>query len=169
MSNIAKFWKWLLKTDEDIGPQSREILQTFVWWGPAQTCFPSTAPSLPHHVQRSVDFHNFAELYLCTLKTYRFQIWQFYSHWNYTKIKFKRYMKTTRRLSVSASYVWEVQSISFLYCCDVIEMIVRTHKKNNKIEQEQEVNRFLRLWTNRHRVISTPLKCCSFLTDRLQY
>ena len=50
-------------------------------------------------------------------------------------------MKTTRRLSVTASYVLEVQNISFLYCCDVIEMIVRT-KKNNKIEQEQEVNSF---------------------------
>ena len=60
MSNVAKFWKWLMKTDEDIGPQSREILQTFVRWGPAQTCF-----SLPHHAQRSVDFHNFAELYPC--------------------------------------------------------------------------------------------------------
>ena len=52
-------------------------------------------------------------------------------------------MKTTRRLSVSASYVREVQNISFLYCCDVIEMIVRTHThKKNKIEQEQEVNSF---------------------------
>ena len=30
-------------------------------------------------------------------------------------------MKTTRRLSVSASYVWEVQNISFLYYCDVID------------------------------------------------
>ena len=52
-------------------------------------------------------------------------------------------MKTTRRLSVSARYVREVQSISFLYYCDVIEMIDRTHTKNNKIEQEQEVNSFL--------------------------
>ena len=52
-------------------------------------------------------------------------------------------MKTTRRLSVSASYVWEVQNIFFLYYCDVTEMIVRTHTKNNKIEQEQEVNSFL--------------------------
>ena len=54
-------------------------------------------------------------------------------------------MKTTRRLSVSARYVREAQNISFLYYCDVIEMIDRTHKKNNKIEQEQEVNSFLRL------------------------
>ena len=46
-------------------------------------------------------------------------------------------MKTTGRLSVSARYVWEVQNISFLYCCDDIEMIVRTHKKKNEIEQEQ--------------------------------
>ena len=47
-------------------------------------------------------------------------------------------MKTTARLSVSARYVWEVQNISFLYCCDDIEMIVRTKKKKkNEIEQEQ--------------------------------
>ena len=57
-------------------------------------------------------------------------------------------MKTTRRVSVSASYVWErYKNISFLYYCDVIEMIVRTQKNNNnKIEQEQEVNSFFRLW-----------------------
>ena len=31
---FAKFESDLLKTNEDIGrPQSREILQTFVWWG----------------------------------------------------------------------------------------------------------------------------------------
>ena len=52
-------------------------------------------------------------------------------------------MKTTRRLSVSARYVWEVQNISFLYYCDVNDIIDRTHThKNNKIEQEQEVNSF---------------------------
>ena len=31
-SKIAKFESDLLKTNEDIAPQSREILQTFVWW-----------------------------------------------------------------------------------------------------------------------------------------
>ena len=35
------------------------------------------------------------------------------------------------------------KNISFLYYCDVIEMIVRTQKNNNKIEMEQEVNSFL--------------------------
>ena len=29
----AKFKSDLLKTNEDIAPQSREILQTSVWWG----------------------------------------------------------------------------------------------------------------------------------------
>ena len=58
--------------------------------------------------------------------------------------------------------------ISFLYCCDVIEMIFRT--KIIKIERGQSlVNIFLRLWTHRHRVIFIPVKCGSFLTDRLQY
>ena len=53
-------------------------------------------------------------------------------------------MKTTRRLSVSARNVREVQNISFLYYCEVIEMIVRTGEKK-KIEQEQKVNSFIRL------------------------
>ena len=34
---IAKFANDLLKTNEDIGPQSPKILQMFVLWG-AQTC-----------------------------------------------------------------------------------------------------------------------------------
>ena len=35
----AKFQSDLLKTNEDIAPQSRQILQTFAWWG-AQTRHP---------------------------------------------------------------------------------------------------------------------------------
>ena len=65
----AKFESDLLKINEDIAPQSREILQTLVWWG-TQTC-PTTIPT-------SVNFRNFAKLYLHSLKTYHFQIWQFY-------------------------------------------------------------------------------------------
>ena len=37
ISKIAKFESDLLKTNEDIASQSREILQTFVRWG-SQTC-----------------------------------------------------------------------------------------------------------------------------------
>ena len=37
MSNIAKFESDMLTTIEDTAPQSREILQMFVWCG-AQTC-----------------------------------------------------------------------------------------------------------------------------------
>ena len=33
MNKSAKFKSDLLKTNEDIAPQSREILQTSVWWG----------------------------------------------------------------------------------------------------------------------------------------
>ena len=62
MSKIAKFESDLLKTNEVIAPQSRKILQTFVWWG-AQTCPPP-----------SVNFHNFMELYPHSLNTYHFQI-----------------------------------------------------------------------------------------------
>ena len=50
-----------------IAPQSHEILQTFVW---GRTCPPTT--------QISVNFLNFDELYLCSLKMYHFQICQFY-------------------------------------------------------------------------------------------
>ena len=37
ISKVAKFENDLLKTKEDIAPQSREILQMFVWWG-ASSC-----------------------------------------------------------------------------------------------------------------------------------
>ena len=63
--------------------------------------------------------------------------------------------ETTLKLNLNATWkrqedfllvldMWErYKNISFLYCCDVIEMIDRTHTKNNyKIEQEQEVNSF---------------------------
>ena len=56
-NKIAKFESDLLKTNEGTAPQSREILQTFV---------------------TSVNFCNFKELYLRSVKTYHFQIWQFY-------------------------------------------------------------------------------------------
>ena len=32
MSKIAEFESDLFKTNEDIALQSREVLQTFVWW-----------------------------------------------------------------------------------------------------------------------------------------
>ena len=45
----------------------RQILQTSVWWGSGTNLlFP--LPTL--HVQKSVNFGNFTELYLCALKTY---------------------------------------------------------------------------------------------------
>ena len=49
----------MLKTIEDIAPpQSREILQTFVWWG-AQMC---PLPPAPPAIQTTVKFRDFAEL-----------------------------------------------------------------------------------------------------------
>ena len=39
ISKISKFESDLLKAYKDTAPQSRKILQTFVWWG-AQTCPP---------------------------------------------------------------------------------------------------------------------------------
>ena len=69
---FAKFESDLLKTNEDIArPQSREILQTFVWWGVGDSLGPSPPPPRqpPHHVQTSVDFRNFTELCRRTIKT----------------------------------------------------------------------------------------------------
>ena len=39
IGKISKFESDLLKAYKDTAPQSRKILQTFVWWG-AQTCPP---------------------------------------------------------------------------------------------------------------------------------
>ena len=56
ISETAKFESDLLKTNEDMAPQSREILQTFAWWlrgGGGGT-------NLPHPtIQTSVNFRNF--------------------------------------------------------------------------------------------------------------
>ena len=66
----------LLKTNGDTAPQSREILQTFLWresgggGGGAHTLDPTK--------QTSLNFRNFPELYIRSLKTYHFQIWQHY-------------------------------------------------------------------------------------------
>ena len=70
----------LLKTNEDVAPQWRQILQTFVWWGSGTNLLPLPPPHPPR--TNVCLFFNFAELYICTLKTYHFLIWQCYSHWN---------------------------------------------------------------------------------------
>ena len=73
LTKIATFESDLLKINEDIAPQISEILQTFIlWWGRGG------GTNLPHPtIQTSVNCHNFAELYLRSLKTNHFQIWQF--------------------------------------------------------------------------------------------
>ena len=79
ISKTAKLEGDLLKTSEYTAPQSREILQMFVCWV-AQTCPPTPTPP-PSPIQTSVTFRNFAELFLRSLKTQHFQIWQCYSFW----------------------------------------------------------------------------------------
>ena len=68
---ISKVESDLLKSNEDLAPQSRKILQRSVWGG-AQTCTP------PPIIQTPVNFPNFAELHLQSVRMYHFQIWQFY-------------------------------------------------------------------------------------------
>ena len=70
ISKVAKLECNLLKTNEDTAPQSGAKFQRrFVWWW---------GTNLSPTIQTSVNFRNFAALYLPSLKTYHFQVWQFY-------------------------------------------------------------------------------------------
>ena len=53
-----------------MAPQSREILQTFVWGGGGGVEDRRGGGSCPPTIQRPVNLRNFAELYLSTLTTY---------------------------------------------------------------------------------------------------
>ena len=54
-----------------MAPQSREILQTFVWGGEGGGVEDRRGGgSCPPTIQRPVNLRNFAELYLSTLTTY---------------------------------------------------------------------------------------------------
>ena len=47
VSKVDKFESDLLKTNENIATQSRDILQTFVWWEASSFSTPPTPPT-PH-------------------------------------------------------------------------------------------------------------------------
>ena len=70
ISKIAKFANDLLKTNEDIGPQSPKILQMFVLW--------EGGTNLPPTIQLSVNFYNFVEVYPRSLNMYHFKTWEYY-------------------------------------------------------------------------------------------
>ena len=72
---VIKLAQFLMfKTDKDIPPQRRQILQTFVLRGNklARTSPPTTTTTIP----ASIIFSSFAELYLCSFYTYHSQTWQ---------------------------------------------------------------------------------------------
>ena len=71
INKITKFESDLLKTNEDIQPCSSSKSQYFadICMAGVQTC------PLPPTIQMFVNFRNLAELYLCLLKMYHFQIW----------------------------------------------------------------------------------------------
>ena len=72
INKITKFKSNLLKTNKVITLQGNDILQTlFCMVGGTNLPPPSPAPT----IQTFVNFHNIAELYLCSLKMYHFQIW----------------------------------------------------------------------------------------------
>ena len=58
-----------MKQDKAPRSKSGNVLYTFEWQGGEQN---SPHPLLTNSVQMSVNFHNFAELNLCLLKTYNF-------------------------------------------------------------------------------------------------
>ena len=58
ISKIAKFESDFLKTNEDISPYSRVILQAFLSGGEQLT------PTPPSPIQMSVHFRSFVELYI---------------------------------------------------------------------------------------------------------
>ena len=66
--NLPRFKSDLLKSNEEIAPQSREILQTFVWWGVGGGGGEGGA----HQLARN---HNLTET---EIKTNQFQSWQLY-------------------------------------------------------------------------------------------
>ena len=72
INKITKFVSDFLKTNEDIAVERRTILEMFVWYSGVR------GTNLPPTIQMFANFHNFAELYLCSLKMYHFQTWQFY-------------------------------------------------------------------------------------------
>ena len=63
ISKTAKFESDLLKTNEHVSPQSREILETFVRGRGANVSLT---------IQKSVNFRNSVELYLRSFKTFHF-------------------------------------------------------------------------------------------------
>ena len=70
-SKITKFESDLFKTNEDMALERHTILEMFVWYrGARGTNFAPT-------IQMFANLPNFAELYLCSLKMYHFQTWQF--------------------------------------------------------------------------------------------
>jgi len=62
ISKDARFGRDLLKTNEYSAPQSRQILEAFVWWG---TKFAPTHPRPPRLTkQKSVKFSDFVKQYI---------------------------------------------------------------------------------------------------------
>ena len=52
LKSVQLFQSYLLKTYEDIVPQSCAVLQTFVWWAASFPPFPGTPPPPPPQYKR---------------------------------------------------------------------------------------------------------------------
>ena len=76
ISKIAKFVNDLLKTNEDIGPQSPKIYRCLYCGGGGGK--EAGGGNLPPTTQTSVNFYNFVEVYPRSLNMYHFKTWEYY-------------------------------------------------------------------------------------------
>ena len=76
ISKIAKVANDLLKTNEDIGPQSPKFYRCLYCGGGGGRGEGGT--NLPPTIQMSVNFYNFVEVYPRLLNMYHFKTWEYY-------------------------------------------------------------------------------------------
>ena len=79
ISKVDKFESDLLKTNENIATQSRDILQTFVWWEPSS--FSTPLPPPPTTLRRTTNvgkIRDFEELFLLSLWASLSKTWLVY-------------------------------------------------------------------------------------------
>lgn len=65
----------MLETSGDIGPQSCNILQAFVWWGGGGG---GGGKVYTHHHKSVCKIWDFVDLYLCQFPKYHSEIWHIY-------------------------------------------------------------------------------------------
>ena len=110
---------WVLKV-------VRNFIRRLYGWGRTQTC------SCHHRIHTSVEFRNFAGLYIfARLRCITFKIGNFTA----TRKRQEDFLLLLGKCERCT------KSISFLYYCDVIEMIVRTENKKKTKQNKTNQNK----------------------------